>query len=181
MKQIEKVIRETGKDCSHCSGKIVETFVKKYGESNGVAGPGYHCPSWIESLGFGCDKCGLKYGEPVFKKTAATAQITFELNLSEAKTARKITVDDLLPLITMVPDKKVKVDLGMKHKVTFTEMKEKSSKAKIPSELKNLPKGTIVFLVPLGPYSLDFKGYNNIQLSKNKGAKTFQVKNSLII
>lgn len=180
MEQIKNVIKETGKKCPTCEGQIVETFVKNFGKSNGVIGPGYHRPSWAESIGFGCSKCGLKYGEPIFKKTGPTEQIVFELNLYKAKTVRKITVDDLHPLITMVPAGKSKMDLGLGHKIEFTTMKEKSSKPKIPIELKNIKAGTEVFLVPPGEYSLELDGYKDIQLTKKKGAKTFQVKNSFI-
>jgi hypothetical protein len=51
MKKIEKVIRDTGKDCT-CTGNIIETFAKKYGKSNGIIGPGNHTPSWVESIRF---------------------------------------------------------------------------------------------------------------------------------
>lgn len=105
MKKIEKVIRNTRKKCT-CGGNIVESFTKKYGKDNGIIGPGYYCPSWAESLGFGCAKCGRQYGEPVFKKTEASEQIAFELELYEATTTHKITTEDLHPFITMVKGKK---------------------------------------------------------------------------
>jgi hypothetical protein len=80
----------------------------------------------------------------------------------------------------MVPAGKGKINFGLDQKIEFTTMKEKSSKPKIPTELKNLPAGTEVFLTPPGEYSLELDGYKNIQLTKKKGAKTFQVKNSFI-
>lgn len=180
MKKIEKVTVSTGKKCT-CKGSIVEIFTTKHGKGNGVIGPGYSCPSWVESLGFGCATCGLQYGEPIFKKTEATEQVRFELNLYEATTTCRITIEDLPPLIRMIKGPKYKT-LVANQTVTFQNPKEKVSKPKIPSELKNLKVGTKVFVLPSDNHHLNLVNeYKHIQLTKEKGAKVFEVKKSFIV
>lgn len=175
MEKIEKVIRNTRKTCI-CGGGIVETFVKKYGKSNGIIGPGYRTPSWVESVGFGCKSCGHQYGEPVFKKTKPTEQIIFELDLYVAKLKKKITTDDLHPLEKLVPSGKKDFQLAGKT-VMLRTMKSIKSKAKVPKELQLLSAGTPIFI---SPNDLNLRDYTAIQLTKKKGTKTFQVKSSCI-
>lgn len=180
MKKIEKVTKITDKKCASCGGDIIESFTKKYGEGNGVIGPGYHCPSWIESLGFGCNNCGCQYGEPVFIKTKADEQIVFELELYEAVTAHRITTEDLGPLLEMSPGKEEKTEI-QGHTFFVRQHEEKVSEQKIPTELKDLEAGTKIFVLPSNDHPLYFSdGYKNIQLTKEKNAKKFEVKNSFV-
>lgn len=55
MEIITKVI------CKVCKGTIVEKITVKYGESNGVIGPGYNTQKYVVSEGFSCKYCGIKY------------------------------------------------------------------------------------------------------------------------
>ncbi len=47
--------------CKICKGTIVEKITVKYGQSNGIIGPGAHTPKYVVSEGFNCKDCGIKY------------------------------------------------------------------------------------------------------------------------
>ena len=47
--------------CKVCKGTIIEKISVKYGESNGVIGPGYNTQKYVVSEGFSCKYCGIKY------------------------------------------------------------------------------------------------------------------------
>lgn len=179
MKKIEKVIRDTGKDCV-CTGNIVETFAKKYGKNNGIIGPGCHTPSWVESIGFGCDKCGHQYGAPVFERTPPNEQMIFELNLYKAKLIKKISISDLPIEIKYKKGKAFHLDLGNKQKLKGNEMIEIEVKPKrIPIELKNLKVGTEIFVLPSESRN-PRNTFSTIQLITRKDTKTFKIKQSCI-
>ena len=171
------ILRKTGKNCA-CGGVIVEVFVKKTKPFTMNTPIGKKLPSWVESDGFGCSRCGRSYGEPIFKKTEPTEQIIFALNLEEAVLKRKITLKDL-PFngTTLVPDvaqkKKQKTIRVGNTALELTPMKE--VKKPLPSLLQKAKKGTKVFVVPelFGKKRLRY--YHKIQFTKEKGAPIFFV------
>jgi hypothetical protein len=182
MKRIEKSIRDTGEPCKeNCNGTIVETFSRKYPKNKTIICGGRNpTPSVVSSDGFGCNKCGHPYGEPIFSATKPTQQIEFELTLSKGTLARKITIDDL-PLETKYrKGKKVTFPVGNHEKIEGREIIEKIVKPKmIPPALKMLKKGVALFIIPSEGHDPRNK-FSTIQLSIKKGSKTFKIRHSCI-
>jgi hypothetical protein len=183
MEQIKEVLRPTGKQCScRDNGTVVEIFTKKYGKSNGVMGPGHYTPSFIESIGFGCNKCGLTYGLPVFRNLDLESnqdikrEIEFELSLSTVTLVRRIMLKDL-PLVQTV--KKGSLSIGNSRTKIIPLGKATTKPKSIPPELKKLPVGTTVYCPPKSDSLwLTPKEFFRVQLSVERNAQVFEVHRS---
>ncbi len=179
MEKIEKVYRDTGKKCFCKKGNIVEIFTVKFGKNNGIIGPGSHTPSWVASIGFSCEKCGLKYGEPAFTATKPTKQTEFELTLSVGRLKKKITADDIVPTVDFITDKEVKVEVGGVF-LRGNTLKRNENKTAVPKELEKKPVGTKVFILPRSDWFVPTNGHQIIQLSEKIGSPMFSIKNHCI-
>ncbi len=87
--------------CKVCNGRVLEKISLKYGQSNGIIGPGSHTPAYVTSEGFSCEKCGLMYKPTVqndlehLKLEGAIVEIIY--NSAEFKVIRPLSEEEIVP------------------------------------------------------------------------------------
>jgi hypothetical protein len=182
MAKIEQITRNTGKKCDCAKkGKIVETFKKVYGKSNGILGSGHFTPSKVVSVSIACEECKRTYAFPSLLDTHPDIQgeLNFELSLGVGIVKKLITLEDL-PMIAYYKQRKMKPyvfhdgSTAPQHSLTPAVKKPK----RVPKELKKLSIGTTVYFTPKSSEEIYHNPHNRfatIQLTKEQRAKTFEV------
>jgi|GEM_PF-4061027 len=172
MEHIKTVRIPTGKSCTACSGTVDELFEKKYGKSNGIIGSGHHTPSWIESVGFCCNKCFIAYILPeelsAKKETAVLENVSFQLSLSKCILKKSIGLKD-------IPDTLEYNKKKAAHK-NFSLVPYYKKATRIPRELKVLKAGDVLYRLATDPMDRDGSiDYSIYILTPEKRNKTFRL------
>ncbi len=178
----------TGKKCSSCSGTIVEGFEQKSEPFTMHTVIGSRRPTWIESTGFSCNKCGMKYGAPVFKATTSSAvfeNVKFILHCIPATLSKTPPQGTYSKRNTIAREKKFTSLKVGNQKIRVRPIKDiDMSRPEAPPEsiLKRLRVGAKIYIFPSGDNFYNFfkKEFHHATLRLDVTAPTFYIPRSCV-
>ena len=109
--------------CKICNGRVLEKISLKYGQSNGIIGPGSYTPAYVTSEGFSCEKCGLMY-RPTRQNDLEHQKIGEAIqeimyNYIEIKVIRPLSEEEIVPLNEVASIEEFKSLYYREEKIAF--------------------------------------------------------------